>query len=167
MKTLFISDTHFGHQNIIQYENRPFNNVDEMDKEMIKSWNKVVHPNDTVWFLGDLSCHRSKKYMKKVLKKLKGHKKMIMGNHDRWTMQTYLNIGFEYVSKYPIVLKEHFILSHSPIHTLKDTDNFFNIYGHVHGSNNYPTHTANSQCVCVERQNYQPIEIEEFNHYNI
>ena len=75
MKTLFISDTHFGHQNIIKYADRPFLDIDEMDKEMIKRWNKVVHANDTVWFLGDLSCHRSKRYMKKVLKKLKGHKK--------------------------------------------------------------------------------------------
>ena len=163
MKTLFISDTHFGHQNIIKYENRPFDNIDEMDKELINRWNKIVNNNDIVWFLGDLSCGRNKEYMANVMKQLKGHKRMIMGNHDQWSIQTYFNLGFEYVSKYPIILKNHFILSHSPMPNIQDTDNFFYIYGHVHSSINYYTHTANSQCVCVERQNYQPIEIEEFN----
>lgn len=163
MKTLFISDTHFGHNNIIRYENRPFNNIDEMDKELINRWNKVVNNNDVVWFLGDLSCGRSKEYMANIMKQLKGHKRMIIGNHDQWSIQTYFNLGFEFVSQYPIILKHHFILSHSPLEEMQETDHFFYIYGHIHGSANYSTHTRNSQCVCVERQNYQPIEIKEFN----
>ena len=35
-KVFIISDTHFAHTRIIQYENRPFNSVKEMDKEIIK-----------------------------------------------------------------------------------------------------------------------------------
>lgn len=32
MKVFMISDTHFGDERILRYENRPFSSVEEMDK---------------------------------------------------------------------------------------------------------------------------------------
>ena len=42
----FISDHHFNHDKIIEYCNRPFANVEEMNNYMIKQWNSVVGKND-------------------------------------------------------------------------------------------------------------------------
>jgi len=52
-KTWFTSDTHFGHFNIIEYCNRPFKTVDEMNSKLIRFWNERVKPDDIVYFLGD------------------------------------------------------------------------------------------------------------------
>jgi calcineurin-like phosphoesterase family protein len=55
----FLSDTHFGHENIIKYCNRPFTNVKEMDETIIKNINDRVAETDTLFFLGDFCMKRS------------------------------------------------------------------------------------------------------------
>mgnify|MGYP001318803518 CR=1 FL=1 len=78
----FIADTHFGHQNIIQYDNRPFKSVEEMDAEMIRRWNLRVSGGDTVYILGDFSWYNTRKTTE-LLRRLNGSKRLIKGNHDR------------------------------------------------------------------------------------
>lgn len=48
-KEYFIADTHFGHRQIIDYEDRPFTSVEEMDEILIKNWNETVDNNDTIY----------------------------------------------------------------------------------------------------------------------
>ena len=49
-KSFFIADTHFGHSEIMNYENRPFSSVEEMDNTIISNWNSVVSDNDKVLY---------------------------------------------------------------------------------------------------------------------
>lgn len=49
----YIADTHFGHENVILLDSRPFVTVDEMDREMIERWNEKVQDADDVYILGD------------------------------------------------------------------------------------------------------------------
>ena len=51
----YISDLHFGHRAIIDLDERPFNDVTEMEWALIDNWNEVVTENDTVYILGDFS----------------------------------------------------------------------------------------------------------------
>jgi calcineurin-like phosphoesterase family protein len=61
IKTFVIADTHFGHENIIKYESRPFKNTEEMNQALIKNWNSVVGEKDIVYFLGDFAlCSKEK-----------------------------------------------------------------------------------------------------------
>lgn len=81
--TFITSDCHFGHKNIIPYENRPFRDVDEMDRELIRRWNKRVDPNDRVIFLGDF-CLKNRDYYERILEQLNyGSMLWIKGNHDK------------------------------------------------------------------------------------
>ena len=51
----FTSDLHLGHRGIITMRNRPFANVEEMNRTLITNFNAIVHKNDTVYILGDLA----------------------------------------------------------------------------------------------------------------
>ena len=82
MNYFWTSDTHFKHKNIIKYSHRPFSSVEEMDREMIKRWNSVVKPQDTIFHLGDFSF-AEEDYIEHILRQLNGNKHLIWGNHDQ------------------------------------------------------------------------------------
>ena len=53
-KVFFTGDLHFGHENVIAFDDRPFKSVEEMDAELIKRWNAKVGKDDFVYVLGDM-----------------------------------------------------------------------------------------------------------------
>lgn len=160
MKYFIISDTHFNHANIIKYCNRPFKDVEEMNKTMIKNWNETVSGKDVVLHLGDVALG-NKEEAKKILKQLNGRKILIKGNHDNWSDEFYKECGFEYVSRYPILWNNFYLLSHAPLQ-LSETTPYYNYYGHVHNDDKY-IESPTSKCVCVERIGYRPLLIFEKN----
>ena len=83
MTTFFTSDTHWGHANIIRYCARPFDSVRDMDEAMIANWNAVVGHDDVVWHLGDFALGADAKHVRSVFHRLKGIKRLVIGNHDR------------------------------------------------------------------------------------
>lgn len=54
MKVFFTGDLHFGHENVLKFDNRPFTTVEEMDAELIRRWNNKVSKCDLVYVLGDM-----------------------------------------------------------------------------------------------------------------
>lgn len=160
-KIWFISDTHFGHKNIIEYCDRPFNNVEQMNKEIIKKWNKVVRGGDKVYHLGDFAFYNDKDKMTELVKKLNGDIYLIKGNHDKKSSQWYRDCGFKEVYDKPIVFEEFYILSHEPKPFIAETRlPLCNIFGHVHDSTMFKTFGSRHACVCVERHDYAPIDFE-------
>lgn len=154
MKVYIISDTHFSHKNIIDYCNRPFQTVEEMNNTMINNWNRVVTNNDLVIHLGDVGLG-SKEQVSSIIQQLNGRKMLIMGNHDHFREKDYRAMGFETVSRFPILWNKNFLLSHAPL-DISESVPYFNIYGHVHNDERY-TNTSNSCCVSAERIDYTPI----------
>lgn len=81
MTTYFTSDTHFNHENVIRFYNRPFSSVEEMNEGLISNWNKIVKEDDVVFHLGDFAF-APRQEIPDIVDRLNGHVHLIRGNHD-------------------------------------------------------------------------------------
>lgn len=54
-KIAISSDWHMFHENIIKYCNRPFQNVEEMNREIIRGVHKKLPEGGTLYFVGDFA----------------------------------------------------------------------------------------------------------------
>lgn len=152
----FISDTHFGHRAILTYssEKRQFNSLEEHDEYIIQEWNKLIRDDDKVFHCGDFCLNRSKL---QVASRLRGRKILIMGNHDTFKTQEYLDAGFHAVKG--CFQHENLICTHVPVHPNQLEHRFFaNVHGHMHN------HTINDWRylnVSLEQTDLRPITLEE------
>lgn len=154
-----IADTHFCHKNIINYCDRPFENVNEMSEMLIKNWNQVISKNDKVYMLGDFAlCGKDK--IIEIGNQLNGRKTLILGNHDGASLKTYYDAGFEMVIDHPIIVDDFYILSHEP-QFVQPNGLYANIFGHVHNNPEYTTISERSACVSVERWDYKPVKFSQ------
>lgn len=97
-ETYLISDTHWSHRRILEYCERPFVSVEEMNQALITNWNAVVAPGDSVWHIGDVVFGKLD-YLKEVRAQLNGTIHLILGNHDRLRPRQYLEAGFATVQQ--------------------------------------------------------------------
>ena len=154
MNTLFISDTHFGHNNIIKYCNRPFNSTEEMDERMVTNWNNKVRPGDTVYHLGDIVMFF--RDAKRILPELNGNIRLVVGNHDDIKALAGLGrIQRFYESKK--VKDLNLLLTHRPTY-MGVEPSMYNVHGHIHDLQS-PTH--NHINISVEQIDYTPITYDE------
>ncbi len=82
-KTLFTSDQHLLHENILRLCNRPFPTIQEHDRTIISNHNSLVSDNDTVYCLGDLAYKCSDYDIVDKIRNLNGKLIIILGNHDK------------------------------------------------------------------------------------
>ena len=132
----YIADMHFDDEDIIAYDNRPFDSVDEMNKALVDCWNRTVAPDDLTWILGDFCAGDSDRWATR-LSQLNGRKALIIGNHDNPRVLSALKNFFEDVAEYREIQdgNRHVVLCHYPI--LGFRDHYFgwiHLYGHVHSS---------------------------------
>ena len=127
MTIFFTSDTHFNHQSILKYCSRPWETVEEMNEGLIKNWNEVVKPGDTVYHLGDFAMGQ-RNLIPGILSRLNGRIILIRGNHDFSKSLGYFQ---EVVPSQVLELDGHkFELAHNPGHLSQSHD--FALCGHVH-----------------------------------
>lgn len=129
--TYFTSDLHLNHKKIIEYCNRPYTTVEDMNEDIIKRWNAKIKPEDTVFNLGDVMWGDKPS---ELLPRLNGKKILILGNHDRKAvLQPYFDEVYNY---YTMKLgKENLVLFHYPIASWdRQFHGSIHLHGHSHGT---------------------------------
>lgn len=150
----FTSDTHFWHKAIVGYCHRPFESsgdfVQEMNNAIIQNWNSRITESDEVYFLGDFAFCGTNKALD-ILKRLKGIKFWIKGNHDhslakkpevakhfKWIRDYYtLRVPDTYENDEGELTQYHqpIVLFHFPILSWDGmAHGAWHLHGHCHGS---------------------------------
>lgn len=163
-KTFFTSDLHFHHANVIQFCARPFGSVEHMNEVLVENWNTVVSDKDHVWMLGDFSFGTYEQTAE-ILNELRGHKHLIVGNHDRkgradklfnrdwkqWFVEKHDYLRLK-VDGYKLVL------CHFPFASWER--GYINLHGHVHSLAGYK-HKWYQYDVGVDANGYTPILLDD------
>ncbi len=126
----FTADEHYGHSNIIQFCNRPFQSIYEMDAALIHNHNEVVGSKDIVFHLGDFSLvNKSELAYKRYINNLNGYHIFLRGSHDKWLKDNTAPYVVELV-----IDGQHIILSHYSMRTWPRSHwNTWHLFGHSHG----------------------------------
>lgn len=164
------SDTHFGHINILKYEDRNLymnvNTIEEHDAKLIENWNNIVTNKDLVIILGDFSFYKAIQTMN-ILDQLNGDKLLIKGNHDCIYLENKIFDKMKFIGIYDYLeisyKKQKICLMHYPImdfkHMHKEVNPYILIHGHIHKMFcNLPKHAFNAG---VDVNNYYPVKLEK------
>lgn len=166
-KIFFTSDLHFGHKNVIKFDNRPFSSVEEMDKELIRRWNNKVGKGDLVYVLGDLIWKsKNNDEAAKLIESLNGQIVLIKGNHDRFLNNSKVKNALAGVKDYDDIrvkladgTDKRCILSHYFIPMYNGHRNgAIHLHGHSH-----TTEEAKLELEIAKKLNEQGIENEIYN----
>ena len=174
----YISDMHLfcksqTQEGRLNFDNRPFRDIDEMHQHFLQCWNAKVTNGDTVYILGDMffKC----KDPESILCRLKGKKHLFVGNHDEsWVGKIDLSRYFESVNTLDSVSDgEHGItLCHFPMLTYKHEKKNYMIHGHIHAN----THMDFWLLLCkrervlnagIDINGYAPVTFDELLQNNI
>lgn len=151
--TFATSDHHFG-----SASNSSFFKVlskAEEDKA-ISIWNSIIKPSDTVIYVGDF-CDSSVLEAFKISKCLNGKKILVLGNHDTFPLEIYLDMFADCLEEELEDLSTGIVFRHCPNLACKEKQ----IYGHFHRKNVGWPFVKNGCCVCATRNNLMPLRLSE------
>lgn len=162
MRIFFTADTHFGHKNVVAYDESPFGSIRERDEAIITRWNQKVGPEDTVYHLGDFALG-SEQYAGAIASRLNGKIYLIKGNHEKVALSESVVWRFESIEGYR---EEHvngnlFVMFHYPIHEWNRCHRgSFMLHGHTHRNDDYDPRFRRMN-VGIMNCGYAPVSAKE------
>ena len=136
----YISDLHLFHKASIEFDNRPYKDIETMHDYIRTKWNNKITNGDTVYILGDMSLRGQKENLISFVSTLKGQKVLVKGNHDDVSDYRYQQLFMD-ICDYKEVHDSFegknydLVLSHYPIFSWKNMGRgWIHLYGHTHNS---------------------------------
>ena len=154
-----MSDPHFNHANVIKYCDRPFDDVEEMNKTIVRFNNDVARSfgeNYKLLILGDYGFGRYDS-LKRWYDKMNGEVYLLMGNHDYRVKKAVRKLFGERLIRKSFKMEVcgmQVLFSHRPVEDFEGCD--LNVHGHIHEKKMDDDRYIN---VCVERTNYMPFNL--------
>lgn len=99
-----------------------------MNEYMVMQHNRVVGPNDKVYFLGDVTMAKNAKGLE-ILRRMNGEKILIKGNHDLASASAYLEHFKDIRGSHQL---DGMVVTHIPIHPESLSRWKANVHGHLH-----------------------------------
>lgn len=152
----FVSDPHFSHSAIVNFERTEFKTIEEHDNylaEQFNKWAQKLKPQDEFWVLGDWG---NIEYLW-VMNEFKCQTHFVYGNHDTAANKPEFATFFDQVHEYPVWLSNKLVISHIPVAVFEDT---INVHGHLHGANLNSNNYVNCS---LHMCNYRPITEQTIN----
>jgi calcineurin-like phosphoesterase family protein len=161
MTDFFTSDLHLGHKHVIEYCNRPFSSVEEMDEVIINNWNSVISKCDRVFILGDLLFDYGGGSYEKIIKRLQGRKYLVEGNHDKFKKEEMGKLFPEGFGKMKVYKNKgiHITLCHYAMRVWPLSHyNTWHLFGHSHG---FLEPEGKSWDIGVDNNKFMPLNLDE------
>lgn len=156
-----ITDTHFGHDKMKEYCQRP----EGFEELILKRITQTVKPDDVIVHLGDFCIYRDEYWhdlFMSIFQINMCKTWLIRGNHDRKSLAWYLSHGWDFVADEMTIkiFGKRVALSHKPITAHSDFD--LNIHGHHHNTGHHPEDetTEKHQLVTIEHS-YAPVNLRK------
>lgn len=155
----FSSDWHLGHKRVIEFANRPFKDIKEMDEVIIENMIKPLKKGDDFYFLGDLYWDPQSfwKFFNQVPKGIRLH--WIIGNHDDRYIMNHVGQFAEITPMMDVkFLGQHAVICHFPMMSWNRSHyNSFMLFGHHHVNGHaMPTIQGKMLNVNCEFNNFKP-----------
>jgi calcineurin-like phosphoesterase family protein len=158
MSVFVTTDTHFNHEKIFEYCNRPL----DYESQLIRGYQKLT-VNDVLIHLGDICIGEDQNVHDQYIKPIQAKKILVRGNHDKKSNNWYLRNGWDFVCThfYDRYFGVNVLFSHRPI----PWDGFFdvNIHGHLHDLSHKQEEKINrlNLLVSLEKNGYEPLSLNQ------
>lgn len=170
------SDLHLFHNQEFIYKPRGFSSVEEMNEVIEQNWNGLVNDDDEVYILGDLMVGGKKvsnNACMEIVKRLKGKKHVIIGNHDTDTRiklyrqeESIVDVQYAFMMRYKsrCLYLSHYPTITSDLEYEKPKQWIINFFGHTHSNEKFYKGIPFMYNVALDAHENRPVLLDNALH---